>query len=120
MVAKHLCEGFPYTHAGDSRRTGFSRSLHTVVAALHGAADAEGALQTFDLSRRRPLGAEATEQHPVVQDLYRLARFLGKKVKIIIGVAVGLVVVAAITLIGMSTGTTLTVNPLIQTVGVST
>ena len=47
-----------------------------------------------------------------------MARFLGEKVKIIIGAAVGLVVVVA--LLVLSTGTTLTVSPPVQTIGVST
>src|SRR5215471_1306555 len=120
VVAGHLRQGFPYAHAGDSRGTRFPRAVHAVVTTLHFVASAKGSLQASHLSRRGPLGAEAANQHPMVQDVYRLARFLGEKVKTVIGVVVGLIVVVAIAMMALSTGTTLAVTPALQTIGVST
>ena len=71
--------------------------FHTPTLVIHGEQDfrvpynqaielftalqlAEGAVETVDLPRRRPLGSEAAKQYSLVQDIHRLDGFLGQKV----------------------------------------
>ncbi len=66
MVAQLFREGFQDADAGDSRRAGLPRSSGSGPAAVHGAADAKGSVETGPVSGRRPLGSETAEQRSVV------------------------------------------------------
>ena len=69
----------------------FRVPVHAGPAAVHRAANAEGAVEAAGVSRRRPLGAEAAEQPALVQNVYRLDRFLDEKVKVILAIAAVLI-----------------------------
>src|SRR6266699_1850522 len=79
MVPQHLRRGprqIQDAYVGHCRRDGLSRSLHAVLAVLHGAAAPKRPLQAAHLPRGRPLDHQAAKQPALVQNFSGLAGYL--------------------------------------------
>src|SRR5262249_5790702 len=109
--AGHLRQGLSYAYTCGHRRIGLPRAVHAESGTLHSSADAKGTIETIGLPRRRSLGAEATEQLALVQDVSRLGGLLGEKVKVIATVILGLIFVGVIALFATSAHTALALTP---------